>query len=104
MKSKNIMNLKSDKNNEMEELRKILDYQPSGISEDDIENAYSEMEYFFVNFPLPEARANMWELYEGWVHFEAESPEGQAIKDMLFFYEQMIKFINFAFVATKLNR
>jgi hypothetical protein len=85
----------------MEEIKKTLDYQPAGLSEADIENADSEMRYFFVNFPLHEARANLWELYKGWVYFEAESPEGEEMKDMIFFYNQMVSFMNFAFVVTK---
>ncbi|KQM68264.1 hypothetical protein ASE74_24105 [Pedobacter sp. Leaf216] len=85
----------------MEEIKKLLDYQPLGLSDEDIENADSEMDYFFVNFPLHEARANLWELYQGWVHLEAESPEGEELKHMLFFCNQMISFLNFSFIVTR---
>jgi len=101
MKSKNSMSLKSNRNSDMEEIKKLLDYQPSGLSDEEIENADSEMEYFFVNFPLHEARANLWELYKGWVHLEAESPEGEEMTNMLFFCNQMISFMNFSFIVTR---
>ncbi|MBC6113174.1 hypothetical protein ACFOG5_02670 [Pedobacter fastidiosus] len=51
--------MKSNRNSDMEEIKKLLDYQPSWLSDEEIENADSEMEYFFVNFPLHEARANL---------------------------------------------
>lgn len=43
MKSKNSMSLKSNRNSDMEEIKKLLDYQPSGLSDEEIENAHSEM-------------------------------------------------------------
>ncbi|GAA3971874.1 hypothetical protein GCM10022246_25360 [Pedobacter ginsengiterrae] len=85
----------------MEEIKKLLDYQPSGLSDGEVGNADAELEQFFVNFPLHEARANMKELYEGWVHFEAESPEGEQIMDMLFFFNQMISFLNFSYIVIR---
>ncbi|WP_316754612.1 hypothetical protein [Pedobacter aquatilis] len=95
------MNLNSDNSRNIEEIKKILDYQPSGLSNGEIDNADAELEYFFVNFPLHEARANIKELYEGWVHFEAESPEGEQMTDMLFFFNQMITFLNLSYVVIR---
>ena len=85
----------------MEEIRKILDYQPSGVDERDIEKARSELAYFFVNFPLHEAKKNIRELYRGWVHLEAEAPVGEEMMQMLFFCDRMAVFMELAFVVSR---
>lgn len=88
----------------MEEILKVLNYQPTDISERDIENPVSGISYFFVNHPLHESRAKLWELYQGWIHLAAESPDGEELTDMLFFYNSLIEMMNLCYVFTQKNK
>ncbi|MEH3115202.1 hypothetical protein [Pedobacter terrae] len=85
----------------MEEILKALNYQPVDISDGDIDNAVSSITYFFVNHPIHESRAKFWELYAGWIHLAAESPEGEELTDMLLFYNQLVELLNLCYVFTK---
>jgi hypothetical protein len=85
----------------MEEILKALNYQPVEISDDDLNNPVPSIGYFFVNHPLHESRTKLWKLYEGWIHFAAESPDGDELTDMLFFYNQLIELMNLCYVFTQ---
>ncbi|WP_316753931.1 hypothetical protein [Pedobacter gandavensis] len=85
----------------MEKILKALNYQPVEISDDDLNNPVPSMAYFFVNHPLHESRTKLWKLYEGWIHFAAESPDGEELTDMLFFYNQLIELMNLCYVFTQ---
>lgn len=78
----------------MEEIIKMLNYQPADIRDSDIDNPISGMTSFFVNHPLHESRMKLWELYQGWMHLASESPDGEELKDMLFFYNRIIEMMN----------
>jgi hypothetical protein len=82
----------------MEEILKALNYQPVEISEADFDNPVPSITYFFKNHPIHESRAKLWELYSGWIHFTAESPEGKQLTDMLFFYNQLVELLNLCYV------
>lgn len=87
------------RNLSLRELRSILDFQPTEMTEEDIANAQFDFDYFFHHYELHESRKKIWELYEGWVHLEAESPQGESMKEMLFFCRLLIGFLNCAFVV-----
>ncbi len=85
----------------MEEIIKVLNYQPADIQDSDIEDPISGISYFFVNYPLHESRAKLWELYKGWIHLAAESPDGEELTDMLFFYDRLVEMLNLCYVFTQ---
>lgn len=88
----------------MEKIIKGLNYQPSDISNYDLENPLASISYFFVNHPIHESRTKLWELYKGWVYFASESPDGEESKDMIFFYGQLIEMLNLCYVFTEKNK
>lgn len=88
----------------MEKIIKGLNYQPADISNNDLENPLASIGYFFVNHPLDESRAKLWQLYKGWIYFASESPDGEELKDMLFFYSQLIEMLNLCYVLTEKNK
>jgi len=85
----------------MEEILKALNYQPVDISDEDLDNPVPSITYFFVNHPIHESRTKLWELYEGWIHLAAESPDGEKLTDMLFFCNQLVEMLNLCYVITK---
>jgi hypothetical protein len=85
----------------MEDILKALNYQPIDISDDDFNSPASGINYFFVNHPIHESRAKLWELYQGWVHLASESPDGDESKDMLFFYNQLVELLNLCYIFTR---
>lgn len=82
----------------MEEIMKVLNYQPADIYDSDLEDPVSGISYFFVNHPLHESRAMLWKLYEGWTYLASESPDGEELKDMIFFYNQMVELLNLCYI------
>ena len=88
----------------MEEILKALNYQPADIRDSDIDNPISGMSYFFVNHPLHESRAKLWKLYEGWIYLASESPDGEELKDMIFFYNSLREMLNLCYVFTQKNK
>ncbi|RNL52491.1 hypothetical protein [Pedobacter jejuensis] len=88
----------------MEEIIKVLNYQPADMLDSDIENPVSGISHFFVNHPLHESRAKLWEFYQGWMHLASESPDGDELKDMLFFYNRLIEMMNLCYVFTQKNK
>ena len=88
----------------MEEILKVLNYQPVDISDNDLENPLLSISYFFVNHPLHECRSKLWNLYKGWVYFNSVSPDEEEIKDMLFFYGQVVEMLNLSYVYTQKNK
>ncbi len=88
----------------MEEILKNLNYQPTDLYESDLENPLSAISSFFDNHSLQESRANLWKLYNGWIHLASESVEGKELIDMLFFYNQMVELVNLSYVFTEKNK
>ncbi|WP_199118914.1 hypothetical protein [Pedobacter sp. ASV28] len=88
----------------MDKIKKVLNYQPADIRESDIDNPISGMNYFFVNHPLHESREKLWRLYEGWIYLASESPDGEELKDMIFFSNSLIEMLNLCFVFTEKNK
>jgi hypothetical protein len=88
----------------MEEILKVLNYQPVDIYEDDLKNPLTAIGYFFENHPLHKSREKLWKLYKGWVHLSAESADGDETKDMLFFYNQLVEVLNLCYVLTQIDK
>jgi hypothetical protein len=85
----------------MEEIIKALNYQPVCLSEDELENPLNTMTYFFVNYPIHQAREHIWHLYNSWINHSSEYVDAEQVKDMAFFYTQVIEFLNTSFVYTE---
>lgn len=85
----------------MEEILKALHYQPVSISDDDLDNPVPSIAYFFENHPIHQSRTKLWELYKGWIYFAAESPDGEELTDMLFFYNQLVELLNLCYILAQ---
>lgn len=70
----------------------------------DLESPVSGMASFFTNYPLKETKAKLWELYKGWVESATILPDGNELKDMLYFYDQLVDMLNVSCVYTQINR
>lgn len=87
----------------MEEILKVLNYQPAEILSGNLENPLPAITFFFVNHPLDEARAQLWNLFKGWLYTAAELPDSTELEDMLFFYEQLVEMLNLSYVYTEME-
>lgn len=85
----------------MEEIMKKLNYQPSTLSAGELNNPLMVIADFFDNNELHEVRDKLWELYKGWVNNSIDFAEGEENADMLFFYSQLLLFINASFINTE---
>ncbi|TCC99659.1 hypothetical protein [Pedobacter hiemivivus] len=85
----------------MESIMKKLDYQPSNLSDYELEKPLNVMNDFFDNNNLHEIRKKAWQLYKGWVNNSVGFTEGDENADMLYFYTQLVQFINVAFIYTE---
>ncbi|TCC96792.1 hypothetical protein [Pedobacter psychroterrae] len=88
----------------MEEIMKVLNYQPADVLDRYIDHPVSGMNQFFVDHPLHKSRAKLWELFQGWMHLASEPPDGEEMKDMLFFYNRLIEMMNLCYVLTQKNK
>lgn len=82
----------------MEDAMKRLDYQPSSLTSHELENPLEVITDFFDNHALHEVRNSVWELYKGWVNYSSDFLEAKETTDMLFFYSQLINFINASYL------
>jgi hypothetical protein len=85
----------------MENIMKKLDYQPANLSDYELENPLSTMVDFLDNNDLHHIREKVWLLYKGWVNNSVGFTEGDENADMLYFYTQLVDFINAAFIYTE---
>ena len=85
-------------------IKKQLDYQPTGLTEAQIQNPLKLMTYFFADFPIHETRENLWELYKGWVHYSSENMNAKESIDMICFYNLFIEFISASYVYVKTKK
>lgn len=77
--------------------------QPSQLSEWEIAYPAEIVAEFFNEHELHKIRANIWELYKGWVHSCIDLAEGKQYADMLFFYSQLIDFLDASYLQQQLN-
>ncbi|MBB5620976.1 hypothetical protein HDE69_002029 [Pedobacter cryoconitis] len=82
----------------MEDVMKRLDYQPSSLSNYELEHPLEVVTVFFDNHALHDIREKVWQLYKGWVVYSSDFTEGKEATDMLFFYSQLIDFLNASYV------
>lgn len=82
----------------MKKILKVLNYQPADIQHSDLEDPLSAISYFFEDHPLHESRAMLWKLYEGWIRLASESPDGEELKAMMFFYNQLVELLNLCYI------
>lgn len=85
-------------------IKKQLDYQPTGLTEAQIQNPLKLMTYFFTDFPIHETRENLWELYKGWIHHSSQYVDETQTKDMLCFYNQFTEFVNACYVYSEMKK
>lgn len=94
---------KSFKDNQLiiEEIYKKLNYQPTGFTDHELENSLHIINDFFDSHALHELREKAWQLYKGWVISSSDFADGEENAKMLFFYTQLIEFLNASYVYTK---
>ncbi len=85
----------------MEEILKNLNYQPSNLSTDEMENPMELMTSYFSNCALYQCRENIGQLFKGWLYHSSEFADEVMIREMLFFYTQTIEFLNASYVYTE---
>lgn len=85
----------------MEDFIQRLDYQPSSLSDYELEHPLEIVNDFFDNHALHDIREKVWQLYKGWVVYSSDFTEAKETIDMLFFYSQLINFVNASYVYTK---
>lgn len=85
----------------MEDILKNLNYQPTCLTKDELENPLEAMTSFFANHSIHQSRENLWQLYKGWIYHSSEYIDDEQSKDMVFFYSQLIELLNVSFVYTE---
>lgn len=82
---------------------KQLNFQPTKLQNQQLENPFEVMDFFFQDFPIHETRNNLWELYKGWVYNSSQYANEEITKDMLCFYTQFSEFLDACYVYTKMK-
>lgn len=90
-----ILSLENDK------IMKKLDYQPTGLTNADLENPFGLIADFYDNNKLHETREKLWQLYRSWVGHSTGFAEGEENADMLYFYTQLIDLMNACYIYTE---
>jgi hypothetical protein len=75
-----------------------LNFQPNSLTERELEDPKIVLLDFFENHPIHETRETVWELYKAWVNHMTEFTDGKSNADMLFFYTQLIDFLNASYL------
>jgi len=86
-------------NPSMEDLLKRLNYQPHGLTADELEKPIEGIANFFGYFSLATTRASILDFYKGWVYTNSDCTNEELTKNMLFFFSELDKLVNVAFVA-----
>ncbi len=87
----------------MQNLLQTLNYQPSHLTESELSNPAETIKSFFENNELHEVRAVIWEMYKGWVNGSVAYIEPKENAEMLFFYSQLIDFIDASFLLVEFD-
>lgn len=88
----------------MEKILKVLNYQPAAIMDSDLANPLPAITHFFEGHPLDESKTRLRELIKGWLYTSTESYDDKELKNMVFFYEQLVEMINLCYVYTELEK
>lgn len=85
----------------MEEIFKKLNYQPTGFTDHELKNPLPIITDFFCSYALHDVRHKAWQLYQGWVNSSSDFADGAENAEMLFFYTQLIEFMNASYIYTE---
>lgn len=88
----------------MKKIKKQLNYQPSGLTADQMENPVRLMSYFFADFPIHETRDNLWELYKAWIYHSAAYRDEDLTKNMMCFYTQFLEMVNACYIYAEMTK
>ncbi len=83
----------------MKTLLEALNYQPHTLINEEIETPESTLAHFFFCHELHDTRSRLQEFYHAWQNIHAEAPDGQEIKNMVFFFESLIDLVNASYVV-----
>ncbi len=83
----------------MKTLLETLNYQPHSLTESGIEHPESAIADFFTDHELHEARAKLQEFYHAWQYYHADAADGDQMKDMVFFFNNLIDLVNAGYVV-----
>ncbi len=78
-----------------------INYQPSQLTSKELSNPTEVLSNFFEINELHQIRTNLFELYKGWVNHASDTVEGKKYAEMLFFYQQMINFIDASYLINQ---
>lgn len=87
----------------METLLQQLNYQPTGLTDDDIEHPEHALAYIFDTVPLHVARANIRLFYQAWVLHNATTADAQDTIEMLTFVNGLISMVELSYVVVHRN-
>lgn len=85
----------------MEKILKMLNYQPANLKAININDPEKTVAQFFVDHPVHITREHLWELYRGWTYHAAEYTDEEHTRTLLFFYTQMINFVNASLICVE---
>lgn len=88
----------------MKDIIEKLDYQPCGLTQDQITNPLDTITDFYNERHLHAVRSKLWELYSGWIVHLVDFAEGDQNAEMLFFYTQLVELVNAGYVFTQMNK
>ena len=83
----------------METLLQKLNYQPNGLTPEEIKNPTEAIAYFFRNHPLHLTRENIWQFYQSWICENAAIVDAEKQKEMVFFYTSLIVLVSLCYVV-----
>lgn len=77
----------------MRDARESVGGEPDGMFERASTGCGDLIRDFFLNHPVAELRAQLWELYASWVH-QDETATSREHSEMLFLYEHLGSFLD----------
>lgn len=83
----------------MEEIIKMLNYQPNSLTQEELNNPLTVIGDFFECNELHKVRENLWELYTGWTN--SYFTEGKENSEMLTLYANLINLINATYIYSE---
>ncbi|WP_379089738.1 hypothetical protein [Pedobacter sp. UC225_65] len=83
----------------METLLQQLNYQPTGLTDDEIAHPEDALGNIFYTLPLHVARANIRLFYQAWVLHNAPTADAQDTTEMLAFVNGLINLVELSYVV-----
>ena len=88
----------------METLLEKLNYQPNGLTTEEIKHPAEAIAYFFGNHPLHVTRGTIWQFYQSWICENAAIVDADKQKEMVFFFNSLIDLVNASYVVSYQKR